>query len=72
MPCYDYECKECEHIWEITFPTIKLYIKAKKEGSIMCPKCGSFDVFHHISSTDAIYKAFGFYSKDKRYDEKKR
>ena len=71
MPCYDYQCKKCNHIWEESFQYIQEHIKAKEKGSIVCPECGSADVFHIISAPQAIYKSFGFYSKDKRYDEKK-
>lgn len=44
MPIFEYECKECQHQFEI------LRIKKKDGSDLTCPKCGAGDVFKRLSA----------------------
>jgi len=43
MPIFEYECKECQHRFEI------LRIIKKDEDNLSCPQCGAGNVFKLLS-----------------------
>ncbi len=55
MPIFEYECKECQHRFEI------LRIKKKDENDLSCPQCGSGNVFKLLSAFSSVqYNPFWF------------
>ena len=58
MPLYDYQCRSCNHLFEVR----QSFAEA---GSASCPVCGSDSqrVFH---SVPILFKGSGFYSTDHR------
>ncbi len=44
MPIFEYECKECQHRFEI------LRIKKKDENDLSCPQCGAGNVVKLLSA----------------------
>ena len=60
MPTYDYECKACEHRWEL-FQSIKASPVRK------CPECGKLKAKRIIGAgAGIIFKGSGFYETDYR------
>ena len=60
MPTYDYECKACEHRWEV-FQSIKAKHIRK------CPECGKLKANRIIGAgAGIIFKGSGFYETDYR------
>jgi len=60
MPTYDYECRECEHTWEL-FQSIKAKPIRK------CPECGKLKAKRVIGpGAGIIFKGSGFYQTDYR------
>lgn len=66
MPTYDYECKNCQHTWEL-FQSIKA-APIKK-----CPECGKNQAKRVIGpGAGIIFKGSGFYITDYRSDSYKK
>ena len=66
MPTYDYECKKCEHHWEL-FQSIKANPVRK------CPECGKLSAKRMIGpGAGIIFKGSGFYQTDYRSDSYKK
>ncbi|MCA8998461.1 MAG: zinc ribbon domain-containing protein [Planctomycetaceae bacterium] len=66
MPTYDYECKNCNHTWEL-FQSIKA--KPIKK----CPECGKNQARRVIGpGAGIIFKGSGFYQTDYRSDSYKK
>lgn len=60
MPTYDYECKNCDHTWEV-FQSIKANPIRK------CPNCGKQKAKRMIGpGAGIIFKGSGFYQTDYR------
>ena len=60
MPTYDYECKACDHKWEVFHS-----IKAKPIRK--CPECGKLKANRKIGAGAGIlFKGSGFYETDYR------
>lgn len=60
MPTYDYECKSCDHQWEV-FQSIKAKPIRK------CPECGKLKAKRMIGTgAGIIFKGSGFYETDYR------
>ena len=59
MPNYEYQCKNCGHVFEREHP-IGEHKKYK------CPDCGSGKTAKLISSVGVIFKGKGFYVTDNR------
>ena len=60
MPTYDYECKACDHRWEL-FQSIKAKPIRK------CPECGKLKANRIIGAgAGIIFKGSGFYETDYR------
>lgn len=60
MPTYDYECKNCDHNWEV-FQSIKAKPIRK------CPECGKLKAKRMIGTgAGIIFKGSGFYETDYR------
>ena len=60
MPTYEYECKNCGHVFEA-------FQSMKDEPLSICPECGK-DVRRRINGgTGVIFKGNGFYITDKPY-----
>lgn len=45
MPVYDYRCNACERPSALFYKTYAAYDKARSEGTLICPYCGS----HHLT-----------------------
>lgn len=52
MPNYNYECKKCHHIFEVT-----VSIQDMEKGVFTCKKCGSQD-------TRRLFDGFGYCNRD--------
>jgi putative regulatory protein, FmdB family len=66
MPTYDYECKSCQHTWEV-FQSIKA-APIKK-----CPECGKNQAKRVIGpGAGILFKGSGFYITDYRSDSYKK
>jgi len=66
MPTYDYQCKNCQHTWEL-FQSIKA-APVKK-----CPECGKNQAQRMIGpGAGIIFKGSGFYITDYRSDSYKK
>ncbi len=66
MPTYDYQCKKCQHTWELFQP-----ITAKPVRK--CPECGKMSAQRVIGPGAAIiFKGSGFYQTDYRSDSYKK
>lgn len=60
MPTYDYQCKACDHEWEV-FQSIKASPLRK------CPNCGKLKAKRMIGpGAGIIFKGSGFYQTDYR------
>jgi putative FmdB family regulatory protein len=60
MPTDDYECKACQHRWE-------LFQSIKAEPEKKCPKCGKKQAQRVIGpGAGIIFKGSGFYQTDYR------
>jgi len=59
MPTYDYECKECKNIFEIS-----LGISDLDKVNPKCPKCKSECKRLVSGGTGIIFKGSGFYCND--------
>jgi putative FmdB family regulatory protein len=60
MPTYDYQCKACQHRWEM-FQSIKADPEKK------CPKCGKRKAERVIGpGAGILFKGSGFYQTDYR------
>ncbi len=51
MPNYNYECQDCQHVFEVTAS-----IKDMEKGSFPCPKCYS-------KKTKRLFDGFGYCDK---------
>ncbi|MBW3539566.1 MAG: zinc ribbon domain-containing protein [Planctomycetes bacterium] len=66
MPTYDYQCKSCDHRWEL-FQSITA--KAVRK----CPECGKLKAQRIIGpGAGIIFKGSGFYQTDYRSDSYKK
>lgn len=66
MPTYEYECRACDHAFELFQP-----ITAKPVRK--CPECGGRRVKRLISAgAGFIFRGSGFYQTDYRSEEYKR
>ncbi|WP_437204984.1 FmdB family zinc ribbon protein [Planctomicrobium sp. SH664] len=66
MPTYDYECKSCQHTWEV-FQSIKADPIKK------CPECGKNQAKRVIGpGAGILFKGSGFYITDYRSDSYKK
>ena len=62
MPTYDYECKKCDHRWEL-FQSITANPVRK------CPECGKLSAKRVIGpGAGIIFRGSGFYQTDYRSD----
>ena len=59
MPLYEYQCKECGHVFEREHG-----IGEKKKYK--CPDCSSAKTQKIISQVGVIFKGSGFYATDNR------
>ena len=60
MPTYDYQCKNCDHEFEL-FQSMSAGVKKK------CPECGKMTLERLIGTGAAvIFKGSGFYETDYR------
>ena len=59
MPTYDYECKECKHVFEIS-----LGISELDKVSPKCPECKSECRRLVSGGTGIIFKGSGFFIND--------
>ena len=60
MPTYDYECRECGHLWE-------LFQQMKDNPKRKCPECGRLRAKRLIGpGAGIIFKGSGFYQTDYR------
>ena len=66
MPTYDYQCKKCDHTWEL-FQSITAKPVRK------CPECGKMGAQRVIGPGAAIiFKGSGFYQTDYRSESYKK
>jgi putative FmdB family regulatory protein len=66
MPTYDYECKKCDHRWEL-FQSITASPVRK------CPECGKLSAKRVIGpGAGIIFRGSGFYQTDYRSDSYKK
>jgi putative FmdB family regulatory protein len=66
MPTYDYECKKCDHRWEL-FQSITAKPVRK------CPECGKLSARRVIGpGAGIIFRGSGFYQTDYRSDSYKK
>lgn len=66
MPTYDYECKKCDHRWEL-FQSITASPIRK------CPECGKLSARRVIGpGAGIIFRGSGFYQTDYRSDSYKK
>jgi len=66
MPTYDYECKSCEHTFEL-FQSINEPVKKK------CPRCKRLSLRRLFGTGAAlIFKGSGFYQTDYRSESYKK
>ena len=66
MPTYDYECRKCDHNWEL-FQSITANPIRK------CPECGKLSAKRMIGpGAGIIFKGSGFYQTDYRSDSYKK
>lgn len=66
MPTYDYQCKKCDHTWEL-FQSITANPVRK------CPECGKLSAKRVIGpGAGIIFKGSGFYQTDYRSDSYKK
>ena len=66
MPTYDYQCKKCDHAWEM-FQSITAKPIRK------CPECGKLSAKRVIGpGAGVIFKGSGFYQTDYRSDSYKK
>ncbi|QDU38790.1 Zinc ribbon domain protein [Maioricimonas rarisocia] len=66
MPTYDYQCKKCDHTWEL-FQSITANPVRK------CPECGKLSARRVIGpGAGIIFKGSGFYQTDYRSDSYKK
>lgn len=59
MPTYDYECKECEHVFEVF-----MRISDLDDVNPKCPKCKSECGRLVSGGTGIIFKGSGFFIND--------
>lgn len=57
MPSYDYQCKKCEAITEVTH-------RITEEPVVVCESCGSKETTRLISATSFHLKGSGWYKTD--------
>lgn len=66
MPTYDYQCRKCDHTWEM-FQSITAKPVRK------CPECGKLSAKRVIGpGAGVIFKGSGFYQTDYRSDSYKK
>jgi putative FmdB family regulatory protein len=66
MPTYDYQCRKCEHTWELFQPITAKPVKK-------CPECGKQSARRVIGpGAGVIFKGSGFYQTDYRSDSYKK
>ena len=66
MPTYDYQCRKCDHAWEM-FQSITAKPIRK------CPECGKLSAKRVIGpGAGVIFKGGGFYQTDYRSDSYKK
>jgi putative FmdB family regulatory protein len=63
VPIYEYECKKCEH----SFDLIHSY---KDEEAKPCEVCGSRETFKVIHAPGVVFKGEGFYCNDEKKDRR--
>lgn len=56
MPLFDYECIDCQHLWE--------QLERKCNEKIVCPKCKSKNIKKLIANFSVTFKGTGFYETD--------
>lgn len=62
MPTYDYECRQCQHKWEV-------FQRITAKPLRKCPECGKLSARRVIGPGAAIlFKGSGFYQTDYRSD----
>lgn len=57
MPTYNYQCKSCDHVFEV-------FHSITSTEQYMCPKCGIQDTKKLLSASAIIFKGSGFYTTD--------
>jgi putative FmdB family regulatory protein len=66
MPTYDYQCRKCDHTWELFQPITAKPVKK-------CPECGKPSARRVIGpGAGIIFKGSGFYQTDYRSDSYKK
>jgi putative FmdB family regulatory protein len=66
MPTYDYQCRKCDHTWELFQPITAKPVKK-------CPECGKQSARRIIGpGAGIIFKGSGFYQTDYRSDSYKK
>lgn len=49
MPSYEFLCKKCNKVFDLT-SSIREYERKKKKGGVKCLKCGSSKVVQQVSA----------------------
>jgi putative FmdB family regulatory protein len=57
MPYYDYECKNCNKVWEVEQ-------KITDKKLTLCPYCQNKKLIRLINNPAIIFKGAGFYVND--------
>ena len=66
MPTYDYQCKQCNHRWE-------LFQSIKDKPIRKCPECGKLKAQRIIGAgAGIIFRGSGFYQTDYRSESYKK
>ncbi len=66
MPTYDYQCKKCDHRWELFQPITA-------EAVRKCPACGKLSAKRIIGpGAGVIFRGSGFYQTDYRSESYKK
>jgi putative FmdB family regulatory protein len=66
MPTYDYQCKQCDHRWE-------LFQSIKDKPIRKCPVCGKLKAQRMIGpGAGIIFRGSGFYQTDYRSESYKK
>lgn len=59
MPRYDYQCRKCENVFEITR-------SINDSSDVICPHCESKDTKKLISAPAISFRGAGFYKTDSK------
>jgi len=63
VPIYEYQCKNCGHVFEREHPI-------GQNKHYKCPECSSGKVIKLVSQVGVVFKGSGFYITDSRREAK--